>query len=366
MSRAEHAGRWWRAALSLFLAASLLSGCSSGGEGENSSAAESEPQAAGASYETCVAELGDSVKTVNISGSLVYPKREELYFSGQGARVDTILVQNGQEVKAGEVLMTFQVESSEADIKEKRLSVEQARRAYTEEVKDREETIRLQKKAAASGSEAESLKLEELEASLSLYKLQTQDSISRLEDELEEMEAAAENTELKAPFDGVVDSLNAELRRGVAVDPGTMAMAVYAKSPVYVAVEDTSHSLRIGMDVTVTAGRNNDRREYPGRIVAAPEALPAVMGADTYYVEVKNAPLEILELTPTVSGEVASVSNVVLVSRKAVTTEDGKSYVRILEDGAVHKRYVVVGWDDLKSSVWIAKGVEPGQTLIIG
>ena len=58
--------------------------------------------------------------------------------------------------------------------------------------------------------------------------------------------------------------------------------------------------------------------------------------------------------------------NVVLVSRKAVTTEDGKSYVRILEDGAVHKRYVVVGWDDLKSSVWIAKGVEPGQTLIIG
>lgn len=370
MSRAKseqgHSCR--KAVLCVLLSIMLLSGCSSnGGEGEQSSSpAESVPEAAGASYETCVAELGDSVKTVSISGSLVFPKREELYFSGQGARVDTIMVQNGQEVKAGDVLATFTVESSEADIKEKRLSVEQARRSYTQEVKDREEAIRLQKKAAASGGKAETLKLEEMEASLSLYKLQEQASIQQMEEELEEMESAAKNTELKAPFDGVVDSVNPELRKGVAVNSGTMVAAVYAKSPVYVAVEDSSHSLRLDMDVTVTAGRNNDRREYAGKVVAAPEALPATMGANTYYIEVKNAPLEILELTPTVSGEVAFVSDVVLVSRRAVTTEEGKSYVRVLEDGAIHKRYVVIGWDDLKSNIWIAKGVEPGQTLILG
>ena len=188
MSRAKseqgHSCR--KAALCVLLSIMLLSGCSSnGGEGEQSSSpAESVPEAAGASYETCVAELGDSVKTVSISGSLVFPKREELYFSGQGARVDTIMVQNGQEVKAGDVLATFTVESSEADIKEKRLSVEQARRSYTQEVKDREEAIRLQKKAAASGGKAETLKLEEMEASLSLYKLQEQASIQQMEEEL--------------------------------------------------------------------------------------------------------------------------------------------------------------------------------------
>ena len=70
MSRAkseqDHSCR--KAALCVLLSIMLLSGCSSnGGEGEQSSSpAESVPEAAGASYETCVAELGDSVKTVSI------------------------------------------------------------------------------------------------------------------------------------------------------------------------------------------------------------------------------------------------------------------------------------------------------------
>ena len=91
-----------------------------------------------------------------------------------------------------------------------------------------------------------------------------------------------------------------------------------------------------------------------------------VENARTTFIRHNFRSLEILELTPTVSGEVAFVSDVVLVSRRAVTTEEGKSYVRVLEDGAIHKRYVVIGWDDLKSNIWIAKGVEPGQTLILG
>ncbi len=303
---------------------------------------------------------------MSISGTLVYPQRQDLYFDGQGARVDTILVENGQEVKEGDVLATFTVESSEADLKEKRLSVEQAKRSFNQGVEDREEEIKLQKEIAASGNEKETLKLEELQAALELYKLQNQETIDQLQEELETMENAAEKNTLLAPFDGVVDSMNGELRKGVSVNSGTQIMSVYSQSPVYIAVEDSSHSLRMGMEVTVTAGRNNDRMEYTGRVAAAPEALPPSMGANTYYIEAKDAPLDILELTPTVSAEIAFAEDVVVVSRKAVTTEDGKSYVRILEDGAIHKRYVVIGWDDLKTNIWIAKGVEPGQTLILG
>lgn len=360
-------GKCRNAGVCLLAAVTLLAGCSSEeGAVSSSPTGDTVPEATGASYETCVAEIGDSSKTISISGSLVYPQRQDLYFDGQGARVDTILVENGQEVKEGDVLATFTVESSEADLKEKRLSVEQAQRSFNQGVEDREEEIELQKKIAASGDKKETLKLEELQSSLALFKLQNQANIDQLEEELAEMENAAGKTTLTAPFDGVVDSINGELRKGTSVNSGTQIMAVYSQSPVYIAVEDSSHSLRLGMKVTVTAGRNNDRRQYTGLVVAAPEALPASMGANTYYIEAKDAPLDILEITPTVSAEIALAEDVVVVSRKAVTTEDGKSYVRILEDGAIHKRYVVIGWDDLKTSVWIAKGVEPGQTLILG
>ena len=54
----------------------------------------------------------------------------------------------------------------------------------------------------------------------------------------------------------------------------------------------------------------------------------------------------------------------ILIDRKALYREGNKTYVRILEDGAVKKRYVTEGLSNNEIS-WIADGLQEGQTLVV-
>jgi hypothetical protein len=58
------------------------------------------------------------------------------------------------------------------------------------------------------------------------------------------------------------------------------------------------------------------------------------------------------------------LKDVLLVSKEAVRKEDGKTYVYILEDGVVHKRFVTVGLSG-KTHAWILDGLREGQAVIL-
>ena len=52
-----------------------------------------------------------------------------------------------------------------------------------------------------------------------------------------------------------------------------------------------------------------------------------------------------------------------LVDWRAVDSENGKSYVYVLEDDMVQKRYVAPGLNN-REKVWILDGLHEGQTVI--
>ena len=68
--------------------------------------------------------------------------------------------------------------------------------------------------------------------------------------------------------------------------------------------------------------------------------------------------------TPMYYSEEESVKQVVMVDRSAVHKDDNGSYVYILNDGILQKRYVLCGLSNV-DHVWIIDGLTEGQTLVL-
>ena len=71
------------------------------------------------------------------------------------------------------------------------------------------------------------------------------------------------------------------------------------------------------------------------------------------------------ELTGTLKYQynAEELRDVLLVDWSAVEAEKGKSYVYVLEDDMVQKRYVVPGLNN-REKMWILDGLREGQTVI--
>ena len=64
------------------------------------------------------------------------------------------------------------------------------------------------------------------------------------------------------------------------------------------------------------------------------------------------------------SAKYQELNDVLLVNKEAVRKEDGKTYVYILENGTVHKRFVTVGLSG-KTHAWILDGLKEGQSVVL-
>ena len=64
------------------------------------------------------------------------------------------------------------------------------------------------------------------------------------------------------------------------------------------------------------------------------------------------------------SADYQEVKNVLLVDREALQKDGGKTFVYVLEDGVIHKRFISVGLSS-KTSAWILDGLSEGQDLIL-
>ena len=78
---------------------------------------------------------------------------------------------------------------------------------------------------------------------------------------------------------------------------------------------------------------------------------------------VRSLPVEALEGNLQYQFNVEELQDVLLVDWRAVDSENGKSYVYVLEDDMVQKRYVAPGLNN-REKVWILDGLHEGQTVI--
>lgn len=319
-------------------------------------------------YETVQVEAGEYVKTASGSVSVYYPVTEELIWEGSNASLREILVKSGQKVEKGEILATFDIEISKADREELSLALTRLLEDTEEGKEERLAAIEKAEKEAEglAGHELRiaGLKVEKLQIEYEQFVYQSEQKIAQYEERIEEMEEKIQKNTLTAPFDGVIDKV-ASCSPGDQITANQTLITMHATDRFYLLADDSSGNMRYNMEVTIEAGRKNNIKTYDGKVVAASNILPASLSQSYALIELRDEiAAEELEGTLRCQYNAEELQNVLLVDRSAISKEDGKNYVYVLEDNMVRKRYIVQGLANM-DAVWVLDGLSAGQSVVL-
>ena len=368
--------------LSLAVAACLcLAGCQQKEE-EQASITEAMLAPKKANYNTVPVEKADYVMTSQGSVSIEFPSAIDLCWETEGTTMKELLVEKGQEVKAGDVLMTFEIASDKIALEELEIQLLRKQEDYTRK-KDAQEV-----ELAKAEEEAEKienghsyriamLNVEKQRIAYEQYVYETEKSIKELQERIAEKKQMVENNKLIAPFDGIIASV-VYFSEGDAIEVGEKLISMYETDTVILKVNNADGKLRYNMEVSVETVNIANDKSRTGRVVSAPNILPASVDQD-YALITLDEEMSMEDygyrggpngrgfgftLNMEYSADYQEVKNVLLVDREALQKDGGKTFVYVLEDGVIHKRFISVGLSS-KTSAWILDGLSEGQDLIL-
>lgn len=353
-----------KALLALVLALAALCGCSSGTVGE--AMLMKDPQAKGtANYRTSTAQLGDLIKTSQLSLECIYYLGQDLTAREDGLYFDSFMVERGQTVKEGEVIAKFTRQGSQAQVESCLRAVDRAQEEYEYE----SQRLRSRIAAQSTGSQAGSIQRQLLE--LELEELEYRHGLEKeeLEAELADAEHAFDDEYLIAPYDCVISSL-ASFDRGAAVKQGTVLAEIKQADSLVLYSTSTAKNFLYNMDVQVEYGRKDSREKVQARVVSNDAVLPVgVMGNGYIYFKLDEAMSQDDLVKPSASVTTVQAQQALLVPRSAVQVEDGHYYVSVLDGDMVKKRHIIrgiTGGTVGETCVVVLAGLEAGQTVILG
>jgi len=292
-------------------------------------------------YTTVQVSKGDVLDTVKASGSFRASNTKQAFFETDG-RIGEVKVGYGDEVKAGDVLMTLMANDTQ-------YQYEAAKIRYA---------IQEENMANTYGSRAKKMQQYQLD----LAKL-----------ELDNLERKMESTILRAPIDGEVTYL-AEVRAGDTVPAFKVCISVSDPHDVRLLVTgEKAYSLISGREVTVRV--NN--KEFQGKILQNPYDVPeegldySTSVNDVYAViEVYDMPEELSTIGR--EAQVTMVNNsrsdVLTLPTNAVREYNGRTYVQVLQDGVKMEKDIVVGLKGTSENTAVyevVSGLEEGENVII-
>lgn len=321
-------------------------------------------------YKTDTVERGDYIIEGKCLAELCFPNVAPLSPESENSRLRELLVSEGDEVKAGQVLVNLSVEGSEAELEEKRVVLQNAREDKNRETENKRSEIE-RAEAALSGlsgidAELKNFELQALRENYNAYLRETEYQIARLEEELRTMEERLGATQIVAPFDGKVQSVSTDFHVGDKVNPGDTLVTVYDPNVYYLQVDDSEAKLSYNMEVAVEASRRDESAVYTGRVVSAGDSVSYKVKDNNTYIKLDTPPDvdKLLGMSLSVSAQTLRLEDVLLIDRKALYNDEKKNFVYLLEDGSLRKRYVAVG-DRGKDQVWITDGLKEGQTIVL-
>ncbi len=333
-----------------------------------------------ANYDTILAEQADFLLTSQGTASLEFPKETKLSWDKAGSIVKETLVEQGQEVKAGDVLMTFHIEADEIAMEELALKLQRKREDYIRKKDEKEMQLQEAREETEEITNEHSyriavLNVEKQQIAYEQYVYETEKALAELEEQLAEQQEFLEENQLVAPFDGVISSVY-YFEEGTPIEVGEELLSMFATDTLVVRAYGSEDELRYNMDVTLEGTGFLGGRTYHGKVVSAPNILPSTVEQGYAVIEIE----EDVDVSAFLRGgrpgrfsfsfdldfnaNLQEIHNILLVDKEAVQKEERKNYVYVLEDGVVHKRYVTVGLSS-KEAVWILDGLTEGQELIL-
>lgn len=335
-----------------------------------------------ANYDTVSVESGDYIVTSQGSVSIDFPTEIDLCWETEGTTMKELLVEKGQEVQAGDVLMTFEIASDKIALEELEIKLLRMREDYARKKDVLEIEIAEAEEEAEEIEDGHSyriavLNIEKQRISYEQYVYETEKSIVELQEQITEYKETIANNQLVAPIDGVISSV-VYYSAGDDIEVGEKLISMYATDTFILKVSNADDKLRYNMEVSVKNTNQANAQTYIGRVVSAPNILPSGVNQDYAIIELEEG-LKLedygfragpggrgfgFSVSIEFTANLQELHSVLLTDKSALQKEDGKYFVYILEDGAIHKRFVSVGLSS-KNSAWIIDGLSDGQELIL-
>lgn len=321
----------------------ILSGLSEGDEVLGASKTEYGTQ-------TVTAEKGDFKTVFTGEGTILYPKKTSVVstiehgkVSFEGAKVSMF-----QTVKKGDILASVRVEIDEAEFQKQKTQLERLEQRFADFV--------------AAGTEGKDIELaqreKELQEQRALVDKMTKDSVT---------------TQILAPVDGIVISLNQYFQNG-RLTYGTEVAQIADASCCFIMAENSNQQLTLGTDVTVKykTAQNKDA-EIIGEVVSMIEmGVSRPLSSDYAFVKIEEE--DIADLAGgimhswgqcEISADIREMKNVIVIPKKAVTELNGTSYVNVVNaDGSITTQSILAGGYN-NENYWVAAGLTEGMELCL-
>ena len=304
----------------------------------------------------------------------VVARRQAVVSAKIQGRLEELRVEEGSEVRKGDILARLESFDFEAAVNRARAAVQRAEADLAEQ----ERLLRVAEKLTAE----KILAADERDAAQSRVRI-AQAQLALQEADLAFVQAQMQNTIIRAPFDGVVIKKMAEVGESVApIPPGVnistasgaiVALADLATLEVEADVAEANVAkVGNGQPAEVTVEAIPDRRyeavlrqviPTADRTKATVMVKVTILDKDQDLKPEMSAKVTFLEPEPETGEDPEEAPAVVLVPREAVVSRDSRSVVFLVRDGKVHERPVVVG-TPRQGQVIVKDGLAGGETLV--
>lgn len=283
------------------------------------------------------------------------------------------LVDNLQEVKKGDPLISYTIGVDLISIEEMKMNLVNREDGFSKGLSQRQEELANLRNALLgleSGSNDEKkakINIQKKEIGLERYINDTEKSLEDTKEKIRELESNLEPQYVYAPYNGIVFFFE-PVKEGAAINRGTHLLQIIDTDSVFLSAPSSANDkLWYNMEVSVTliTNRQEDTTNvYKGRIISADSLINRKVSSETFYILLENAK-DVLNFgqTANVYAEEIRVEDVIIIPSSSVNMDSGKRYVYILDDsGAMQKQYIT-GRDN-GVEMWVYNGLEVGQQII--
>ncbi len=346
----------------------VLSGCSPLTVHESTAEYIESANVKAGAYRTEEVYRGDFQVTYKADAMFHYTKSENLVWESADDRYLEVLVVQNQDVKKGDVLATFTVESvSEADILERQLAIEEANASMSRIVSQYEEAITKKQESMSSlegtAYQIASLELQQLQSQYARQMAEAQHQVNMQQEALNELQEKKAASQLVAPFDGRITYVNGDMVKGNKVEPYTTLITIEDLSSQVITFTNTSAFGKVPYQSTVTLVDRRTQEAYTGKVVSCSR----VTGEENDNVIVEpDSPIETTEYMTSfeASGTLVYEPNVLLITTEAVREEGNSYYVYVVdENNATTKVYIEIGGMS-EGVAWVTEGLAEGQAVL--
>jgi multidrug efflux pump subunit AcrA (membrane-fusion protein) len=318
-------------------------------------------------YNTKVLKKEDVIRTAELESDPTYVSGKVVKTGSLEYVLKEFRISRGQQVKEGDIIAVLQGTGNESDVRKLRLEIDYFVASYEETVENMADLVDAAAAMTVNSSydeEIRQLKVKKAQAAYDAYVLSSEYRLNTMMENLKKAEEQLELTYLYSPINGFIKSVANGFKVGDRLKANTVLCTIYDSSSVLFFASNTGGNYVYNREVSLDIGRGSKLITVKGRVVSSPEVTPKGVMGNGIYVAVNPADLKYGADHANMKVEYLMMKDALLVEKSAMETDDGLTFVMLLDGSTLKKRYIVRGpGSGLMQTV--IQGLNEGDELIL-